>query len=117
MFIALRLLMVILLMAHRQRLLHELFAALGINANAHWVAGRCGIVAENLPHLVEQSNGRIQKIFGRKPRELRSYGRNMLICKQRICRSLRRRFFDLKPQTLRFLDNGILNGTELFLLG
>ena len=41
----------------------------------------------------------------------------MLICKQRICRSLRRRFFKLTAQTLRFLDNGILNGTELFLLG
>ena len=55
-FIALRLLMVILLMSHCQPLLDELFAAFGINANAHWVAGRCGIVAENLPHLVKQAD-------------------------------------------------------------
>ena len=41
----------------------------------------------------------------------------MLICKQRICRSLRRRFFDLKPQTLRFLNDGVLDGSEFFLLG
>ena len=56
MFIALRLLMVILLMAHRQPLLHQLFAALGVDADAHWIAGRRGIVAEDLSHLVEQSD-------------------------------------------------------------
>ena len=55
-YIALRLLMVVLLMSHRQPLLHELFAALGINANAHWIAGRRGIVAEDLHHLMEQSD-------------------------------------------------------------
>lgn len=46
--------MVILLMTHRQPLLHELFAALGIDADTHWIAGRCGILAENLTHLMEQ---------------------------------------------------------------
>ena len=40
----------------------------------------------------------------------------MLICKQRICRSLRRRFFKLTAQTLRFLNDGILDGSEFFLL-
>ena len=40
----------------------------------------------------------------------------MLICKQRICRSLRRRFFKLTAQTLRFLNDGVLDGTEFFLL-
>ena len=49
--------MVIPLMTHCQPLLHEFFAALGIDADAHWVAGRRGIVAENLPYLVEQSDG------------------------------------------------------------
>ena len=49
--------MVILLMTHRQPLLHQLFAALGIDADAHWIAGRRGIVAENLPHLAEQPDG------------------------------------------------------------
>ena len=62
--IALLLLMVILFMTHRQPLLHELFAAFGIDADAHWIAGRRGVVAEDLSHLVEQSNRRIQKIFG-----------------------------------------------------
>ena len=56
--------MVVLLMPHCQPLLHELFAALGINANAHWVAERRGIVAEDLSHLVKQADGLIQKIFG-----------------------------------------------------
>ena len=55
--VSLLLLMVILLMSHCQPLLHELFAALGIDANAHWVAGRCDVVAEDLSHLVEQSDG------------------------------------------------------------
>ena len=49
--------MVILLMAHRQPLLHELFAALGIDADTHWITGWRGVVAENLSHLVEQSDG------------------------------------------------------------
>ena len=49
--------MVILFMTHRQPLLHELFAALGVDADAHWIAGRRGIVAEDLPHLMEQSDG------------------------------------------------------------
>ena len=55
--IALRLLMVILLMPHCQLLLHELFAALGVDTDAHWVAGRRGILAEDLPHLVKQVDG------------------------------------------------------------
>ena len=55
--VALFLLMIILLMPQRQPLLHELFAALGVDADAHWIAGRRGVVAENLPHLVEQSDG------------------------------------------------------------
>ena len=50
-------LMVILLMSHRQPLLHELLAALGVHTDAHWIAGRRGIVAEDLPHLVEQADG------------------------------------------------------------
>ena len=49
--------MIILLMPHRQPLLHELFTAFGIHADAHWIAGRRGIVAENLPHLMKQANG------------------------------------------------------------
>ena len=56
MFIALRLLMVILLMAHRQPLLHQLFSPLGVHTDAHWIAGRHGIVAEDLSHLVEQAD-------------------------------------------------------------
>ena len=55
--VSLLLLMVILLMSKRQPLLHELFAALGVDADAHWIAGRRGVVAEDLPHLVEQSDG------------------------------------------------------------
>lgn len=55
--ISLFLLIVILLMSHCQPLLHELFAALGVYADAHWIAGRRGIVAEDLPHLVKQSDG------------------------------------------------------------
>ena len=49
--------MVILLMTHRQPFLHKLFAALGVDADAHWIAGRRGVVAENLPYLMEQSDG------------------------------------------------------------
>ena len=49
--------MVILFMTHRQPLLHELFAALGVDADAHWIAGRRGVVSENLPYLMEQSDG------------------------------------------------------------
>ena len=49
--------MVILLMSHCQPLLHQLFAALGVDANAHWVAGRRGVVSEDLPHLMKQANG------------------------------------------------------------
>ena len=56
-FIALCLLMVILFMSHRQPLLHELLAALGVHTDAHWIAGRRGIVAEDLSHLMEQSDG------------------------------------------------------------
>ena len=36
---------IILLMSHRQPLLHEAFAALGIHADAHWIAGRRGVVS------------------------------------------------------------------------
>ena len=54
--VSLLLLMVILLMSHCQPLLHELFAALGVDADAHWIAGRHGIVAEDLHHLMEQSD-------------------------------------------------------------
>ena len=49
--------MVILLMPQRQPLLHELFAALGVDADAHRIAGRHDIVTEDLPHLVEQAGG------------------------------------------------------------
>ena len=49
--------MIILLMPHCQPLLHELFAALGIDADAHWIAGWRSVVAENLPHLMKQANG------------------------------------------------------------
>ena len=49
--------MIVLLMPQRQPLLHELFAALGVDADAHWIARRRGIVAENSPHLVKQSDG------------------------------------------------------------
>ena len=48
--------MVILLMSHRQPLLHELFAALGIDADTHWIAGRRSVLAEDLHHLMEQSD-------------------------------------------------------------
>ena len=44
-------------MPHRQPLLHELFTALGVDADAHWVAGRRGIVTEYLSHLVKQADG------------------------------------------------------------
>ena len=54
--IALCLLMVVLLMSHCQPLLHELFAALGIDADAHRIAGRHDIVTEDLHHLMEQSD-------------------------------------------------------------
>ena len=43
--------MIILLMPQRQPLLHELFAALGVDADANWIAGRRGVVAENLPEV------------------------------------------------------------------
>ena len=55
--VALFLLMVILLMTHRHPLLHELFATLGIDTDAHWIAGRRGIVAEDLSYLVKQADG------------------------------------------------------------
>ena len=55
--IALFLLMVILLMTQSQPLLHELFAAFGIHADAHWITGRCGVISKNLPHLVKQADG------------------------------------------------------------
>ena len=54
---SLLLLMVILLMPHCQPLLHEFFAALGVDADAHWVAGRRSILAEDLSHLVKQADG------------------------------------------------------------
>ena len=73
-YIVLILLVIILLMPHRQSFLHELFAALGVHADAHWVAGRRGVVAEYLPHLVKQPNRGIQKIFGRKPHRTRRRG-------------------------------------------
>ena len=56
-FIALCLLMVVLLMSHCQPLLHQLFAALGVDADAHWIAGRRSILAEDLSHLVKQADG------------------------------------------------------------
>ena len=55
--VSLFLFVVILLMTHCQPLLHELFAALGIDADAHWVAGRRSVVAEDLSHLVKQADG------------------------------------------------------------
>ena len=55
--VSLFLFVIILLMSHCQPLLHELFAALGVDADAHWIAGRRGVVAEDLSHLVEQSDG------------------------------------------------------------
>ena len=55
--VSLLLLMVILFMPHRQPLLHKLLSALGIDADAHWITGRRGIVAEYLSHLVKQSDG------------------------------------------------------------
>ena len=45
--------MVILFMTHCQPLLHELFTALGVDADAHRIAGWCSIVAEDLSHLVK----------------------------------------------------------------
>ena len=56
MFITLCLLMVILLMSHCQPLLRQLFAALGVDADAHWIAGRRSVLAEDLHHLMEQSD-------------------------------------------------------------
>ena len=47
--VSLLLLMVILLMPHCQPLLHELFAALGVDTDAQWIAGRCGLIAETFP--------------------------------------------------------------------
>ena len=49
--------MVILLMTHHQPFLHELFAALGVYADTHGIAGRRGIVAEDLSHLAKQADG------------------------------------------------------------
>ena len=49
--------MIILLMSQRQPFLHELFAALGVDADTHWIAGRRGVVSEDLPHLMKQANG------------------------------------------------------------
>ena len=54
--VALLLLMIILLMTHCQPLLHELFAALGVHTDAHWIAGRRSVLAEDLHHLMEQSD-------------------------------------------------------------
>ena len=48
--------MVILFISQCQPFLHELFAALGAHADTHGIAGRRGIVAEDLPHLVKQSD-------------------------------------------------------------
>ena len=55
--------MVILLMSHRQPFLHKLFAALGVHTDAHWIAGRRGVISEDLSHLVKQADGLIQKIL------------------------------------------------------
>ena len=55
--VALYLLMIVLLMPQCQPLLHELFAAFGVNTDAHRIAGWCSIVAEDLPHLMKQANG------------------------------------------------------------
>ena len=55
--VSLFLFVVILLMPHCQPLLHELFAALGVDADAHWVAWRRSIVAGDLSHLVKQADG------------------------------------------------------------
>ena len=54
--ISLLLLMVISLMSHCQPLLHQLFAALGVDADAHWIAGRHSVLVEDLHHLMEQSD-------------------------------------------------------------
>ena len=54
--IALHLLVVVLLMSHCQPLLDELFASLGVHADAHWIAGRRSVLAEDLHHLMEQSD-------------------------------------------------------------
>ena len=48
---------------------------------------------------------------------VRIYRRSIFTCKRRICRSLRRRFFVLKAQTFRFLNDRVLDGSEFFLLG
>ena len=53
---ALRLLMVILFMPQCQSFLHEFFAALGVDADAHWIARRRSVLAEDLHHLMEQSD-------------------------------------------------------------
>ena len=55
--VSLFLFVIILRMSHCQPLLHELFSALGVDADAHWIAGRRGIVAEDLSHLVKQADG------------------------------------------------------------
>ena len=51
--VSLFLFVIILLMSHCQPLLHELFSALGVDADAHRIAGWCSIVAEDLSHLVK----------------------------------------------------------------
>ena len=43
--VSLFLLMIILFIPHRQPLLHELFAALRVDADSHWIAGRRSILA------------------------------------------------------------------------
>ena len=55
-FIALLLLVVVLFMPHCQPFLQELFPPLGINADAHRVARRCGVVTKDLSHLVKQAD-------------------------------------------------------------
>ena len=114
--ITLRLRMVVLFMPHCQPFLHELFSPFGVDADAHWIAGRRGVVAENSPYLVKQSDSRIQEILRWRPHRMRGWGRSIFGYKHRICRSLRRRFFVLKAQTLRFLNEGVLDGSEFFLL-
>ena len=94
----------------------ELFASLGVHADTHWIAGRRGVVAENSPYLVKQSDSRIQEILRWRPHRMRGWGRSIFGYKHRICRSLRRGFFELNAQTLRFLNDGVLDGAKFFLL-
>ena len=48
--------MVILFMSHRQPLLHELLAALGVHTDTHWVTRRRGIVTKDFSHLLKQAD-------------------------------------------------------------